>query len=391
MLGIDKNSFIIISAAFGLLCGFLFFALRVGFPKSIAGLGEWGWGCLLMVVAAVGFTMRGKLPVFFYSYLPNLLVPAGVIAMHRSLRLFGQMVPRERPLVALLAVMALSLGWATFVEDDYRLRVLIVSGVLTILFAACGHVITRYRSTWFAERFTCAVYVATAVVMAARCVAVLSEPALTVQNDTSALHYIYFAAFPFSLVAMSLGFLLMANRALQLRLETQAQHDSMSNTLRRDAFMERVAQEVAAARRQGSSMALLMMDLDNFKAINDTRGHPVGDQVIVDFANHARQALRAQDAIGRYGGEEFVVLLPRTGIDAALAIAEQIRRRVADAIVPALPRYTVSIGVASSALGAMETGALFDAADKALYAAKRAGKNRVIAAAAAPGRALDAA
>jgi diguanylate cyclase (GGDEF)-like protein len=233
--------------------------------------------------------------------------------------------------------------------------------------------------------------VATAVVMAARCVAVLSEPTLTVQNDTSALHYIYFAAFPFSLVAMSLGFLLMANRALQLRLETQAQHDSMSNTLRRDAFMERVAQEVAAARRQGSSMALLMMDLDNFKAINDTRGHPVGDQVIVDFANHARQALRAQDAIGRYGGEEFVVLLPRTGIDAALAIAEQIRRRVADAIVPALPRYTVSIGVASSALGAMETGALFDAADKALYAAKRAGKNRVIAAAAAPGRALDAA
>jgi diguanylate cyclase (GGDEF)-like protein len=382
MLGIDKNSFIIISAAFGLLCGFLFFALRVGFPKAIAGLKEWGWACLLMVIAAIGFTTRGKLPVFFYSYLPNLLVPAGVIAMHRSLRLFGQLAPRERPLLALLAGTAMLLGWVTFMDDDYRLRVILVSGLLTILFAACGITIARYPAKWFAERFTCAIYAGTAAVMAARCISVLLyQPTLTPESDTSLIHYVYFASFPFSLVAMSLGFLLMANRALQIRLELQARHDPMSGTYRRDAFLEIVEREVAASRRHGVAMSLLMMDLDNFKAINDTHGHLVGDKVIADFAARAKHLLRAQDVIGRYGGEEFVVLLPQTGIDGGLAIANRIRKEIVESSPADVPSYTVSIGIASSTMRDMDTLALFDAADKALYAAKRGGKNRVVASA----------
>jgi diguanylate cyclase (GGDEF)-like protein len=381
MLGVDKNSFIIISAAFGLLCGFLFFSLRVGFPKAIAGLKEWGWGCLLMVIAAIGFTTRGKLPVFFHSYLPNLLVPAGVIAMHRSLRLFAGMPPRDRPLLALLGGTAILLAWVTFLSDDYRARVLVVSGVLSILFAACGVTIARYPTKWFPERFTCAMYIATAAVMLVRCMSVLlSDRGLTLANDTSVIHYVYFASFPFSLVAMSLGFLLMANRALQVRLESQARHDPMSGAYRRDAFLDIVEREVAASRRHGVAMSLLMMDLDNFKAINDTHGHLVGDQVIADFAARAKHLLRAQDVIGRYGGEEFVVLLPQTGIDAGMAIADRIRMQVAPSSPTDLPPYTVSIGIASSNMRDMDTLALFDAADKALYAAKRGGKDRVVAA-----------
>lgn len=379
MLGLDTKSFIVISAAFGLLCGFLFFALRTGFPKSISGLSEWGWGCLLMVVAAVGFTTRGILPVLFHSYLPNLLVPAGVIAMQRSLRLFGGLAARERPLVALLAVGAIALAWVTFIVDDYRLRVVVVSGLLTLLFGACAESIARYRAKRFAEWFTCAIYAATTGVMAARCVSVLLyRGRLTLANDKSALHDIYFTAFPFSLVAMSLGFLLMANRALQLRLEAQALHDPMSGAYRRDAFLEMLEREIAVSQRQNSPVSLLMIDVDNFKAINDSRGHLIGDKVIADFSARATRLLRAHDVIGRYGGEEFVVLLPRTGIAAALRIAERIRACVAEPGTQDLPHYTVSIGMAALGADYPDMMSLLDAADKAMYRAKRAGKNRVV-------------
>jgi diguanylate cyclase (GGDEF)-like protein len=381
MLGINTNSFIAISAAFGLLCGFLFFALRVGFPKTIVGLAEWGWGCLMMVVAALGFITKGLLPPLFHSYLPNLLIPAGVIAMDRSLRMFGQLPPRERPLIAVLGVAALALAWTTFVVDDYRGRVIVVSSLLTVLFAACGNSIAHYRTKRFFDRFTYTIYIATAVVMAARCTSVLLyRGTLTLANDTSPIHDIYITSFPFSLVAMSLGFLLMANRALQGRLESQALHDPMSGAYRRDAFLDMLDREIAASQRHGAPMSLLMMDLDNFKAINDTHGHLVGDRVIAHFAATAAQLLRAQDVIGRYGGEEFVVLLPRTSLDAGLAIAERIRTRVAEASADGVPRYTVSIGIASPDTAPVSTVVLLDAADKALYVAKRSGKNRVVAA-----------
>jgi diguanylate cyclase (GGDEF)-like protein len=382
MLGIDANSFIIISAAFGLLCAFLFFSIRVGFPKTISGLAQWGWGCLLMVVGAVGFTTRDHVPALFSSYLPNLLIPAGVIFMHYSLGLFGKLASSGRVLVALLCIAALALAWVTFVVDDYRGRVIVVSSLLTVLFAACGKRIHGYRVKRFPEWFTCAIYGATACVMATRFMSVLlHDGTLTLQNDTSAIHDIYFTSFPFSLVAMSLGFLMMANRELQSRLESQALHDPMSGAYRRDALLEMMQREIAASRRHGKPMAILMMDLDNFKAINDTLGHLVGDQVIVDFAAQATRLLRTQDVIGRFGGEEFVVLLPHTGLDAALATAERIRSRIADADGTAdLPLYTVSIGVACLDRADADTLSLLDAADKALYAAKRSGKNRVVAA-----------
>lgn len=334
-----------------------------------------------MVVGAIGFTTRGQLPVLFSSYLPNLLIPVGVIFMHRSLGLFGKLALSERPLVALLGGAAIALAWVTFVVDDYRARVIVVSGLLAVLFAACGTSIYGYRIKRFPEWFTCAIYAATAAVMGTRLISVLLyEGTLTLENDTSAIHDIYFTSFPFSLVAMSLGFLMMANRELQSRLESQALHDPMSGAYRRDALLEMVQREIAASRRHGRSMSILMMDLDNFKAINDTHGHLVGDNVIVHFAAQVTQLLRTQDVIGRYGGEEFLVMLPQTALDDALATAERIRHRIAESIATDLPSYTVSIGVACLDTNDSDTLSLLKAADKALYVAKRAGKNRAVAA-----------
>ncbi len=125
-------------------------------------------------------------------------------------------------------------------------------------------------------------------------------------------------------------------------------------------------------------MSVLIIDLDNFKEVNDRHGHLTGDQVIIDFSSKVRQLLRRGDAIGRYGGEEFLVLLPDTTQDDAYSVADRIRAMAAEVWSKEVPAYTVSIGVAPLVADYTDSATLIDAADKALYAAKKAGKNHVM-------------
>jgi two-component system cell cycle response regulator len=132
-------------------------------------------------------------------------------------------------------------------------------------------------------------------------------------------------------------------------------------------------------------LTLLMFDVDRFKSVNDTWGHPVGDQVLIEIAKRAQSGVRGFDLASRFGGEEFVIVLPDTGEAAARAIAERLRRSIADHKVaissdpPSAIPITVSIGIASTGLNLLTPAALLKAADDALLEAKRTGRNRVMA------------
>jgi len=171
-------------------------------------------------------------------------------------------------------------------------------------------------------------------------------------------------------------------------LRAQASLDALTGLLNRRRFDELLHQEVAAAEGAEHPIALVMLDVDDFKRINDTHGHPVGDQVLAEIGRVTRSVSRHGDHAGRYGGEELAVVLPGAGLQEATRFAERLRRAVGELSV-ALPlggslAVTASLGVAALPETAGDGPSLLEAADAALYAAKRGGKNRVAQAAFAP-------
>lgn len=168
----------------------------------------------------------------------------------------------------------------------------------------------------------------------------------------------------------------------QTALTLAAETDALTGVANRRYFMRQAERAFVDAQAGGPSFAVVMLDIDHFKAINDTHGHGIGDEVLLDVAQACRQALRASDCFARFGGEEFVALLRGTdGADAA-ATAEILRKTVATLAFEnrTPPAVTVSLGVASYLANSESLHDILNEADRQLYAAKAAGRNRVMAA-----------
>jgi diguanylate cyclase (GGDEF)-like protein len=178
----------------------------------------------------------------------------------------------------------------------------------------------------------------------------------------------------------------------QVALWEQASRDALTGALTRRAFDDAMDRALAGCRRRDGVAALVLFDLDHFKRINDTRGHAAGDEVLRATARAVQRELRAEDSFGRVGGEEFAVLLAGADTAAALDVAERIRAAIARMSVPGQAdlRVTASFGVVALDAAAPSAAALTEAADTALYAAKRGGRNRVEAAQPLPAAAARA-
>ena len=162
-------------------------------------------------------------------------------------------------------------------------------------------------------------------------------------------------------------------------LQRASRTDPLTGLPNRRAMVEELQAEIARAVREGTPMAVLMADVDHFKKVNDTYGHEAGDRVLQGMAKALTQALRAYDVCARWGGEEFLVLLPATDRTGALEVGEKLRKAVAALVIP-LGEAQVSIGlsVGAALLDPSETmDTLLNRADSAMYEAKRQGRDRV--------------
>jgi diguanylate cyclase (GGDEF)-like protein len=166
-------------------------------------------------------------------------------------------------------------------------------------------------------------------------------------------------------------------RRSQAALALLVTQDALTNVLNARAFAERLGQELDRNRRYPRPLALLYMDLDNFKTINDTHGHQTGDAVLRLVADAMRSSVRAADVVGRLGGDEFAVLMPETDAPLADAAAKRLVASLRN-VFKGTPNVTASIGVVSCTATDANTDDLLRRADQAMYDAKRMGKDRVV-------------
>ncbi|HAK46506.1 MAG TPA: diguanylate cyclase response regulator, partial [Spirochaeta sp.] len=165
------------------------------------------------------------------------------------------------------------------------------------------------------------------------------------------------------------------------KLLKMATTDSMTGINNRQHFTELGSREFAIFERHGHPVSVLMFDLDFFKSINDTYGHNTGDEAIIHFADICIQNLRAEDILGRIGGEEFAAVLPATDIDAAFKVADRIREKTESTAITHPDGnilLTVSIGVTTVETKPASLAIALQQADKALYEAKNSGRNKVV-------------
>jgi len=364
----------------------LFFQAR-SFPPGIRGLRDWSMGCALIFFAALLTSLRGIVPDFISIVLGSLAIEVGFALIYVGLRRFNERGIPTRVLVTMILLSLLAVAYFTHVEYSFRARVMIVSGANALLFGLCLVTVLKGRSGHslrFSDGFTALFFFAEILISLARmALAIWIEPPQIESLPVTLNQQLYqadLAGYALGVLLMAVGFILMANDRLKEELQYLAAHDTLTGAFARRAFIDLAEREQARGQRSGQPMALLMLDLDHFKAINDNYGHQMGDRVLHRFAEIAQGCLRRQDILGRYGGEEFIVLLPDTARDTAVTVAERICVTVAKTPVVVPGRKPVGISVSIGvAVGdeKISLDRLIGLADQAMYRAKAAGRNRV--------------
>lgn len=367
----------------GGLMALVLYSMRRTYPVSIQGLREWSGGPLWIFVSTLLFGGRGTLPDFVTVVLANLALLAGtLLLLAGTVRFFNRNWPTGLLPGALLMVLPLLWWWGVY-APNYSSRLvlgnLIMAGVSVIM----ATLIAIHDRRSFPARFTILVLGLLATVTLGRSVSAFLHPVGHDLFSNSWPQVVYLTGFSFGSLLLTIGLVLLADERLRQELHHLVSHDSLTGALSRHALFQEGQKEMERARRNGKPLAALMLDLDHFKQINDSHGHQVGDRVLKDFADRVQSSLRRVDVLGRFGGEEFLVLLPEADTDQALAVAERIR--ASRTHEPGLPVCTVSIGLAAvtSTVGSgvhATLDNLIARADAALYRAKTQGRDRTVVA-----------
>ena len=372
---IDPRTVILLSGVMSGLMSLVLYSLKRNYPASIKGLGEWSAALLLVLVGTVLAGVTGQLPIFFTVFMARVMLALGLYLTYVGTQRFFGVTPRLRPWLLVITVLMLAQLWFTFVEPNFHVRLALSNALGAYLLGAHAYLVFKQGSPTFARVLTIAVLLAMSLIQAMRLVTSFIWPLGENIFDTSLMQLIFVGSFVFCILLFSISTVLLASERLHAELEHLVSHDTLTNAATRRYMQEACEKELERCRRHGRSMALMIMDLDNFKRVNDTYGHQAGDQVLIEFVAKASAMLRRPDQLGRYGGEEFMVMLPDTSLEEAVLVAERIRETCA---LPAPgPCCTVSIGVTiyQQAQDTMDT--LLNRADAALYRAKRNGRNRV--------------
>ena len=371
---VDLRTVVALSGLMAGLMSLVLFALQRNYPASIRGLREWAVALAMMFVAGLLAAKRDALPTLITINSASALLWFGSYLCYAGSRMFFDHPVRHRPWVVVIALLLAVQIWFTQVAPDYRVRMVLTTGLTGCISALHGWLILRQRPLSLARGMAGMVMAALTVLQGARWLTAFTSDAQADFFGDDPWQTIYLTGLSLSVLLFAISMVLMASDQLHETLKHLASHDSLTNALTRRHITAACHAELERCRRSGRQMALLIMDLDHFKAINDTHGHQAGDAVLVWFVNRVRSVLRPADQLGRFGGEEFVALLPEVSRQEAIVVAERIRA-VAQLGAP-VASCSVSIGIAVSSRADDTVDLLLARADTALYLAKAKGRNR---------------
>ncbi|WP_371866959.1 GGDEF domain-containing protein [Duganella fentianensis] len=335
----------------------------------------------LVISAGLALTNLEGVPPLLCALVGYSLIALGIALVLRGVRVHCGDTLATGQIVLITLIAMLVSGYFTLIEPSVRGRIAFSGFYFGVLNWMCGYAAGRYSS----ERgvpiaVTGFGLLGTALVVRGMHLLMQEGP---VDLSSSTVLGITMLTVPLGQVCTSFGLILMVMWRYAERLRQLSSIDALTGALNRAGLEDQGGRLALRLQRARRDLAVLMIDVDHFKQINDSFGHAAGDEVLRCLTRLLRQELRPMDVLARIGGEEFVLVLDGVDPAAALRLAERLRARIADEAVQcegASVAYTVSIGVVASAAAGYELPALMAAGDRAMYEAKRRGRNQVCSA-----------
>jgi len=366
------------------LCAALFF-FEYESRKSLT-MSTWAVAKQLQTAAWLLLYFRGAISDLLTILLGNGLLFAGMALDASALwKAAGRPVWRRYLMPALVAAETLFVV-CYGLEIPADLRVALSSLLVAGFFGAGAVALARaWRGASMLRRYLLVSMLALTAALAARGVLAVALPEGWSWIGADLIRMLAMAALYLMMLTNAFGYLLLSRERLQAELARLEVVDPLTDVPNRRGFYQALTPWMALARRPGMPTSLIILNLDHFKRVNDSYGHPVGDAVLKTMVDVCKKQLRDSDLMGRLGGAEFAVQLPRTSLEDALMVAERIRNAVAALPVKterAVINLTASLGV-TTIRAEDSTVSLFKRADEALQQAKREGRDRVVEARAA--------
>jgi diguanylate cyclase (GGDEF)-like protein len=367
---------LIISCFVALAMSGILFIIAKSYPKDIQGLNEWSASALILAFSFPLFMARDVIPDLFGIVLPNLLILAGFMVMNLGTRRFSgtRSKTNRMGLVLFIAAFVLLFMGFTYIHPDMRLRVATLSlFTLAVVLDQLLIVLKELPRTTGRNLlvFLLSMLIGSRVIRLVGLLLGFDHPVGIFSTSIAELAFIAVPSITIPLGAIS--FITLASERLRQDLEFISRHDDLTQCLNKKSAIDELQREISHAKRYGNKLSIMLIDLDNFKDINDSYGHLEGDKVLVDFSKKTKASLRAADQLTRFGGDEFMAILPDTNLEQAMLVTS----RLHEAGEKSQPiAWSVSIGISEWSGEDDTLAALLTRADRALYESKASGRKQ---------------
>lgn len=370
---------LMVSGFVALAMSALFFVMAANCPKNMKGLKAWASAPLIFALAVPLFIARGHIPDVFSIVLANLMLMVSIVVMNwGTKRFFGV----ERPfnigvLVLLMAGFVMLFAYFTYIQPSLPARTSTMIIVSLLVFFDLARFVYKVVPNSTGRNI---LMIAVTLLMLTRLMRLggilLGYDQLYDLFDVSITQLIFLGIPAISIPVLTIGCFMMTSEKLIQNLEFINRHDDLTGCLNKKAFIEELEREITYAKRYKNKLSIMMLDLDDFKEINDRFGHLVGDETLIDFTRKVHFSLRETDFFARFGGDEFVAILPNTDRQQA----ELVAARIHEAGRESQPvTWYVSIGITEWQGEEDSLDRMLARADKLLYQSKAQGGSQFCA------------